>query len=88
MVRPRQVTLQSSEPQTLPKSRISQRPRFTEFVGLTFDLNETEHMVWTVGVTDQVAATTASVVACVVSFSSRFSAAVQHGDFSRKGGSI
>ena len=41
---------------------------YTEFVGYTFDLNETKHVVWTVGVTGQVVTTAAAAVACIVSF--------------------
>ena len=39
-------------------------------------MNETKHVVWTVGVTDQVVTTAAAAVACVVSFSSRLSASL------------
>ena len=63
------ATSRSTLPQYGPeKGRVN-----TEFVGYTFDLNETKHVVWTVGVTGQVVTTTVPAVACVVSFSSRLS---------------
>ena len=59
-------------------------PVYTEFVGYTFDLNETKHVVWTVGVTGQVVTTTVPAVACVVSFSSRLSASLACGVLTKK----